>query len=266
VSEIPRGARLAWRFGEQSGGGPLAGDPIAISLKGAADDRIAVHDLELEAFDGAGRRLSRNVLEFCVVPRLQGAAPALYPGDPGAEAVLTATGYPRRAASLENADVALATRLTTPVRELLLAGRKVLLIANEIDALVDPDRALPGSDLHNFPKMELKAREGTAWDGRWMGAFSWRRSDGPWAGLPNGPILDEHWSGLLPNHALSGFRSTAFGGLVDAGVVVAWLHKAAAFTKRSFLGRGWITVRRSRCARRPPPKTRSPRIFCARSR
>ena len=124
----------------------------------------------------------------------------------------------------------------------MLAGRKVLLIANEIDALVDPDRALPASDLHNFPKMELKAREGTAWDGRWMGAFSWRRSDGPWAGLPNGPILDEHWSGLLPNHALSGFRSTAFGGLVDAGVAVAWLHKAAAFTKRSFLGRGWITV------------------------
>jgi hypothetical protein len=242
ASEIPRGARLAWRFGEQTGASPLASDPIAISLKGAADDRIVVRDLELEAFDGAGRRLSRNILEFCIVPRLQGAAPGLYPVDSGAEAVLTATGYSGRAASLENADVALATRLTTPVRELLLKGRKVLLIANEIDALVDPDRALPASDPHNFPKMELKAREGTAWDGRWMGAFSWRRTDGPWAGLPNGPMLDEHWSGLLPNHVLSGFRSTAFGGLVDAGVAVAWLHKAAAFTKRSFLGRGWITV------------------------
>ena len=86
------------------------------------------------------------------------------------------------------------------------------------------------------------AREGTASDGRWMGAFSWRRTDGPWACFPNGPMLDEHWSGLLPNHVLRGFRSTAFGGLVDAGVAVAWLHKAAAFTKRSFLGRGWITV------------------------
>jgi len=158
AGEIPRGARLAWRFGEQSGRSPLDGDPIAISLKGAADNRIAVRDLELEAFDGAGRRLSRNVLELCVVPRLQGDAPALYPVDPGAEAILTATGYPHRAASLENADVALATRLTTPVRELLLDGRKILLIANEIDALVDPDRARPASDLHNFPKMELQAR------------------------------------------------------------------------------------------------------------
>ena len=34
----------------------------------------------------------------------------------------------------------LATRLTTPVRESLLAGRKVLLIANTPDALIDPER------------------------------------------------------------------------------------------------------------------------------
>ena len=242
AGEIPRGARLAWRFGEESGVSPLAADPIAIPLKGAAVERIVVRDLELEAFDAAGRRLSRNVLEFCIVPRLESPAPALYPVDRGAEDILTATAYPQRAASLSSADVALATRLTTPVRELLLAGRKVLLIANQIDALVDPDRTLPASDLHNFPTMGLAAREGTAWDGRWMGAFSWRRTDGPWAGLPNGPMLDEHWSGLLPNHVLRGFRATAFGGLVDAGVAVAWLHKAAAFTKRSFLGRGWITV------------------------
>jgi hypothetical protein len=55
-------------------------------------------------------------------------------------------------------------------------------------------------------------------------------------------MLDEHWSGLLPNHVLTGFPSTAFGGLVDAGVAVGWLHHAAAFVKRSFLGKGWLTV------------------------
>ncbi len=55
-------------------------------------------------------------------------------------------------------------------------------------------------------------------------------------------MLDEHWSGLLPNHVLTGFPSTAFGGLVDAGMAVGWLHHAAAFVKRSFLGKGWLTV------------------------
>ena len=239
---IPEGARLGWRFGSQCGETPLSGDPVAIVLKGETGERIGIRDLELEALDGAGRRLSRNVLEFALVPRLRSGGPSLFPVDQAAEDVLGATAYPDRATSLANADVALATRLTTPVRELLLDGRKVVLIANDLEALVDPDRTLPASDLHNFPTMGIKARDGTSWDGRWMGAFSWRRTDGPWASLPNGAMLDEHWNGLLPNHVLTGFRSTAFGGLVDAGVALAWLHKAAAFSKRSFLGRGWLTV------------------------
>jgi hypothetical protein len=55
-------------------------------------------------------------------------------------------------------------------------------------------------------------------------------------------MLDEHWTGLLPDHVLTGFPSTAFGGLVDAGIAVGWLHHAAAFVKRSFLGDAWLTV------------------------
>ena len=165
------------------------------------------------------------------------SAPALEPADDGARALLTTLGYPSAPGG-----TLLATRLTTPVREALLTGRKVLLVANHIDALVDPARTLPAGDNHNFPTMQLKEREGTSWDGRWMGAFSWRRTDGPWAALPNGPMLDEHWGGIIPKYVLTGFRSTAFGGLVDAGIAVAWLHKAAALTKRSFLGKGWITV------------------------
>jgi len=35
----------------------------------------------------------------------------------------------------------------------------------------------------------------------------------------------------------TGFPSTAFGGLIDAGVAVGWLDHAAAFSKRSFLGK-----------------------------
>jgi hypothetical protein len=186
--------------------------------------------------------LSRNNLELCVVPHLRGPTPSLHGMDAAAQSILAALDWPNRALSPNDADVILATRLTTPVLEALLAGRKALLVANSPDALVDPERNLPLSDPHSFPKMELKRRKGTPWDGQWMGAFVWRRTDGLWAALPNGPMLDEHWAGLLPDYVLTGFLSTAFGGLVDAGVAVAWLHKAAAFTKRSFLGRAWITV------------------------
>ena len=242
AGKVPEGARLAWRFGDQTDVQPLGAEPTAIRLVGCASDAIAIHDLELEASDADGRLLSRNRLEFCVVPALRGPAPRLHAIDAGARAIVSAIGWPNRAVSAEEADVVLATRLTTPVRQSLLAGRKVLLIANSADALADPERNLPISDRHNFPTILLHRRAGTPWDGQWMGAFAWRRADGPWAGLPNGPMLDEHWTGLMPDYVLTGFLSTAFGGLIDSGVAVGWLHLAAAFAKRSFLGKGWITV------------------------
>jgi hypothetical protein len=239
----PSGATLRWRFGDQAGAAELSEQPTTIVLVAGKIEEIAIVPLELEARDGSGRVLSRNAIELCAVPDPgEGTAPPLVPIDPGAEAMLVAIGWPRRATSFEAGATAVATRLTTPVSEMLLLGRKVLLIANSADALTDPERRLPPSDRHNFPQMLLKAREGTPWDGQWMGAFAWRRMDGPWAGLPNGPMLDEHWAGLSPNHVLTGFPSTAFGGLVDSGVAVGWLHHAAAFTKRSFLGKGWLTV------------------------
>jgi hypothetical protein len=238
----PEGARLNWRFGSQSGEGALGLDPTTVLLSAEAADVIAIVSLELEARDGKGRVLSRNAIELCIVPPLGGAAPSLLAVDSGASSMLAAIGWPNRATGAEQAEVLIATRLTTPIREALIAGRKVVLIANSADALTDPERKLPLNDRHNFPMMLLRERAGTPWDGQWMGAFTWRRMEGPWSSLPGGPMLDEHWSGLLPNHVLTGFPSTAFGGLVDAGMAVGWLHHAAAFVKRSFLGKGWLTV------------------------
>ena len=242
AADPPDGARLAWRFADQSDEAALGSEPTTLALSAGAADAIAIVPLELEARDSKGRVLSRNTLELCVVPPLVGAVPSLFPIDGAASNMLAAIGWPNRAATAEGADIVLATRLTTPVREALIAGRKVVLIANSPDALIDPERKLPLNDRHNFPMMLLRERAGTPWDGQWMGAFTWRRMEGPWPGLPGGPMLDEHWSGLLPNHVLTGFPSTAFGGLVDAGVAVGWLHHAAAFVKRSFLGKGWLTV------------------------
>jgi hypothetical protein len=241
VADPPNGVRLKWRFGVESGEAALGLDPTTLTLSAGAAHAIAIIPLELESRASKGRVLSRNALEFCVVPPLSGA-PSLFPVDGAAASLLAAIGWPNRAATPPDADTLLATRLTTPIREALIAGRKVLLIANSADALIDPERTLPLNDRHNFPSMLLRERAGTPWDGQWMGAFTWRRMEGPWSALPGGPMLDEHWSGLLPNHVLTGFPSTAFGGLIDAGVAVGWLHHAAAFVKRSFLGKGWLTV------------------------
>jgi glycosyl hydrolase family 2 len=240
--EPPEGTRLKWRFANESGEAALGAEPTTIVLSAGAADAVAIVALELEAREGeAPVVLSRNVLELCVAPSLDGG-PSLFPIDEAASNLLAAIGWPSRSATAEDAEVLLAMRLTSPVREALIAGHKVVLIANSSEALIDPERKLPLNDRHNFPSMLLRERPGAPWDGQWMGAFTWRRTDGPWSGLPGGPMLDEHWTGLLPYHVLTGFPSTAFGGLVDAGVAVGWLHHAAAFVKRSFLGKGWLTV------------------------
>ena len=122
--------------------------------------------------DEDGRTLSRNALEFCVVPPLGGDVVSLFALDAPAEAMLAALDWPKRATSAETAEAVIATRLTTPVREQLLAGRRVLLIANSADALVDPARNLPLNDPHNFPQMLIRrARRdalGRAMDGRFQ--------------------------------------------------------------------------------------------------
>jgi hypothetical protein len=237
----PQGARLAWRFADMAGETALDSPETTIELLGPGVESNEIFALEFEARDADGRLLSRNALEFCVVPPLA-RAPVLFPMDEGARAALSTMGWPALASSADAAACLLATRLTTTVREALIAGRKVLLAANDDDALLEPERRLPANDRHNFPQMLLRRRDGTPWDGQWMSAFAWRRVDGPWADLPGGPMLDEHWIGLLPSHVLTGFPSTAFDGLVDAAMAVGWLHHAAAFTKRSFLGGAWLTV------------------------
>jgi hypothetical protein len=228
----PHAARIRWRFLDASG---ETAAPATLKLKAPEGAGLVNFEMEAVGPDGAG--LSRNRLELCLVPALD-AAPALTPLDDGAAALLAALRWPH----VGEAGAGLATRLTTPVRERLLAGQKVVLVANDDDALTDPARKLPASDRHNFPRMMLRKRDGSYWDGRWMGAFGWRRTDGPWAALPGGPMLDEHFGALIPNHVLTGFLSTAYAGLVDAGVSVAWLHHTAAVAMRTRLGPGRLSV------------------------
>ncbi|MGH6798144.1 MAG: hypothetical protein ACREDI_07145, partial [Roseiarcus sp.] len=111
AAEPPDGARLTWRFSDESGDAALGPDPTTIALSPGAAGAIAIVPLELEARDVGGRLLSRNALELCVVPPLGGAAPSLFPIDGAASSALAAIGWPNRAATVEEAEIVLATRL-----------------------------------------------------------------------------------------------------------------------------------------------------------
>ena len=110
----PDGARLAWRFADESGEAALGPDPTTIAVSVVDAHAIAIVPLELEARDGKGGVLSRNALELCVVPPLGCAAPALFPIDAAASRALDAIGWPNLATVAAEADVLIAARLTTP--------------------------------------------------------------------------------------------------------------------------------------------------------
>jgi hypothetical protein len=236
----PPGSRVAWRCLDQSGAIQVGEQPAKVELVAPESSSVGLADFQLEAFSNDGRTLSRNSIELCFVSQpIDG--PPLCPLDAEAAGILAALRWRNVVQDPGRSPVLFATRLTAPVREHLLSGRNVVLVANSEQALTDPGRH-PISDRHNFPRMAIRKREGTSWDGRWMGGFAWRRTDERWALLPGGPMLDEHWLGLTPDYVLTSFFSTAYSGLVDAGIVVAWLHASAAFVKRTRLGPGQLTV------------------------
>ena len=151
---------------------------------------IAIVPLELEARDGEGRVSCRATRSNSASSRRSAArrrrcsrsTPAA--SEPARRGRLAES----RRDSPEEAEIVLATRLTTPVREALIAGRKVLLIANSADALIDPERKLPLNDRHNFPSMLLRERArnavGRTMDGRVHAGGAWT---GPGPACPAAP-------------------------------------------------------------------------------
>jgi len=111
---------------------------------------------------------------------------------------------------------------------------------------------LPGPREALLPNMGLVARHGTLWRGDWIAGFSWIRRDGPFADLPGGPLLDISFDRVVPHHVLTGFRTWEFGGPVQSGLVVGWVHKPAAFIATRAVGLGRATVSTFRLFNDPP--------------
>ena len=85
VDETPEGCKLAWRFADQTGDVPIGAEPATIELEWPARDAIAIHNLDLEARDGAGRLLVAQQPRILRRPASQGArAVALRYGRAGA--------------------------------------------------------------------------------------------------------------------------------------------------------------------------------------
>ncbi len=128
---------------------------------------------------------------------------------------------------LSQAEVAVVTVLDDSYRDFILRGGRVLLLAEDEEAL----------QLH-VPGLDITERDDTAWQGDWASSFGWHRFDA----LPTGGVVNFAFAGLTPEHVITNFSPREFAFDVFAGLFVGWLHKPVPTIARRRMGQGEVLV------------------------
>ena len=271
---LPDGAVLRWS-GDASGSTtvPAAG-PVSITSPGTLKldlpatgaSRMARLDFVLEA---GGDIVARNSCDIALYAKRDTAGlPTIAAAEADLAAYAAGLGY--RVLPQDEADIILCHSVDEAAVEVMKAGGRFMILA---DGSVETNRNLrtdmpdgelphrsivadgkkfrPSLDQH-LPGISLTERDGTIWRGDWIAGFSWIRRDGPFAGIPGGPIFDLSFSGVVPHHLLTGFRPWEFGNNVHAGIVVGWVHKPAAIIGEKRVGRGGVVATTFRLTREAP--------------
>ena len=90
------------------------------------------------------------------------------------------------------------------------------------------------------------------WRGDWASSFAWLRRRGAFSQLPGGPLIDETFDRVIPQHVINGCNLLDFQARVHAGLVVGWIHKPVALAVERRYGKGRFVASTFRLFRDPP--------------
>lgn len=181
--------------------------------------------LEVKMFDGE-RLIAFNEQEIYVFPEPSASGKSQLVFSPELQTPLEKLGY-SITDDLSQAKVAVVTVLDDRFREFILRGGRVLLLAEDEDAL----------QIH-IPNADIKERKDTVWQGDWASTFGWHRFEK----IPTGGTVNFAFAGLTPEHVIGGFSPRDFAFNVYAGLFVGWLHKPVPTIARRWLGEGEILI------------------------
>jgi hypothetical protein len=184
----------------------------------------------------AGHIIASNSLELAIYPAPspnQAKAINAWSPEPGIQEQLTALGYDMTP-HLASADIAVTRHQDADIAAYVRSGGRLLLC---------PEAEL---SLHPFfphwQNVRVLKRADTLWQGDWASTFSWLNRAGPFAGLPGGLLLDAAFEKVLPRHVIGGCNLLDFQARVHAGLVVGWIHKAAALIVERSYGTGRVVA------------------------
>ena len=170
------------------------------------------------------------------------SAPAGGPGprffSPDFHTLLESLGY-STTDDLSVAENAVTTFLDDSFRDFIQRGGRVLLLAEQDDAL---QTYIPGLDIQG---LHIQARSGTTWQGDWASSFGWHR----FKNLPTDNVVNFAFTGLTPEHVIHGFAPRDFALDVFAGLFVGWLHKPIPTIARKRMGAGEVIISTFRLAK-----------------
>lgn len=246
------GARLTVKSGDTSeildvppvGVGEVC-DLGPVTIVAAGPGSASHQRVGFDLLDRDGALLARNTIDMAVHAPPSAAHRAgvtVWSSDPDTRACCKALGY-RVGFSAEDTDVIIATKPDTTLAGLVRRGSRVLLLPAASCAL---QPFFP-----HWQDVRVRKRERTVWQGDWASSFSWLRRTGVFAGLPGGPLLDEAFDRVLPNHIVTGCNLLDFHSRVHAAMVVGWVHRPAALVVERRYGQGNLVTSTFRLFRDP---------------
>ncbi len=223
-------------------GGVVALGPIGFNVGDGGKAEIQTVEFELTGADG--KRLAVNTLQFAVHPqRLAKASRPLWSPNPALCEYLQQLGYPV-ANAMENASIILARTADAAMANFVRAGGSLIL-------LPDADTSLNPFFPH-WQNVRVLSRNGTLYRGDWASTFSWLRRGKAFGHMPGGAMLDATFDRVMPTHVIAGCNLLDFQGRVYAGMVIGWIHKAAALLVERPYGKGRFVCTTLRLFRDPP--------------
>jgi len=224
VHGAARQGTLQWESWAAAGQITAPGGAIRVPLPVDAVGREV--DVQVRWLDEGGQTLAADSAALSC-PQAATVRPALHVVDdePLADA-LAALDYPLAA---DETAIWVARNFTPACREAVKQGGRLLLITD-------------GADEQSLPVGHVFLRAGTSWQGDWASSFSWLRRDGPFAGLPGGPLLDMGFEPVMPTAVLAGLPAWLMRDQSWAGLAVGWLHKHVSLLATMRYGLGEMAV------------------------
>jgi hypothetical protein len=210
----------------------------------AAEGTLRRIHFELRAPDG--RLIATNHVDTAVHPRREKPAHArqlVFSPHDNVREHLRALGF-QVARALEESSLVVARSHNEAIAAHVRNGASFLLLPKREQSLYP--------FFPHWQNVRVNERRNTLWAGDWASSFAWMRRSGQFRRLPSGPLLDETFDRVIPEHVISGCNLLDFQARVFAGLVVGWIHKPVALGVERSYGRGRMVASTLRLFRDAP--------------